>query len=206
MIRDMASQSRASIAQWFVDILAALPPEGIILFIAMVPLVELRGTILLWSAQGGGFALAGFPYPDGWVQIYAFSVLGNMIPIPFILYLFPWVEKKLRRFAVFTRFFDWLFARTRRKTNKSVERYQELALLLFVAIPLPITGAWTGSLVSYLFGLDRMKSLLFIFLGVLTAGAIMLVLVMISLWVAIGIIGALTAVLVLLGRLGTEKK
>lgn len=192
------------LAESFIDFLTWLPSWLVVIVIAMVPFIELRGTILLWAAQGGDFFLAGFPYPDGWLQIYLVSVFGNMIPIPFILMFFPWVEKKLRRFRIFNRFFDWLFARTRRKTSQAVEKYEELALVLFVAIPLPITGAWTGSLVSYLFGLDKSKSLIFIFIGVLIAGAIMLALVLISFWVALTIIIVLTAALILLGRFGSK--
>ena len=194
-----------ALVESIIDFLVWLPSWIVVIVIAMIPLIELRGTILLWAAQGGDFVLAGFPYPDGWLQIFVVSVIGNMIPIPFILLFFPWIEKKLRRFKIFNRFFDWLFARTRKKTGKSVEKYEELALLLFVAIPLPITGAWTGSLVSYLFGLNRFKSLLFIFMGVLIAGIIMLTLVLISLWIAIAIIVMLTLTLILLGRIGTQK-
>jgi uncharacterized membrane protein len=188
-----------------IDFLNWLPSWIVVIIISMIPLIELRGTILLWAAQSGDFTLSGFSYPDSWLQIYVVSVIGNMIPIPLILMFFPWVEKKLRRFKIFNRFFDWLFARTRKKASKSVEKYEELALVLFVAIPLPITGAWTGSLVSYLFGLDRAKSLFFIFLGVLIAGAIMLTLVLISLWIAVIIIVVLTITLILLGRLGSSK-
>ena len=189
-----------------IDFLNWLPSWIVVIIISMIPLIELRGTILLWAAQSGNFSLGGFPYPEGWIQIYVVSVIGNMIPIPLILMFFPWVEKKLRRFKIFNRFFDWLFARTRKKASKSVEKYEELALLLFVAIPLPITGAWTGTLVSYLFGLNRLKSLVFIFFGVLVAGAIMLTLVLISLWIAIVIIAGLTTILILLGRLGSRNK
>lgn len=193
------------IAESIIEFLEWLPPWFVVIIIAMIPLIELRGTILLWAAQGGDFTLAGFPYPEGWLTIYIVSVIGNMIPIPLILLFFPWIEKKLRRWKTFERFFDWLFARTRKKTGKSVEKYEELALLLFVAIPLPITGAWTGSLVSYLFGLNRIKSLIFIFFGVLMAGAIMLALVLISFWVAVAIIVVLTAALILLGRMGSKE-
>ncbi|UCE36523.1 MAG: small multi-drug export protein [Thermoplasmata archaeon] len=193
------------LAESIIDILQGLPSWLIIIFIAMIPFIELRGTILLWAAQGGDFSFAGFPYPEGWIPIYIVSVIGNMIPIPFILLFFPWVEKKLRRWKIFDRFFDWLFARTRKRTGKSVEKYEELALVLFVAIPLPITGAWTGSLVSYLFGLDRAKSIIFIFIGVLIAGAIMLALVLISLWIALAIIIGLTIALILLGRIETRE-
>ncbi len=193
------------LAESILDFLGWLPSWFVVIIIAMIPIIELRGTILLWAAQGSGFSFTGFPYPDGWLQIYIVSVIGNMIPIPFILVFFPWIEKKLRRFKTFNRFFDWLFTRTRKNAGKSVEKYEELALLLFVAIPLPVTGAWTGSLVSYLFGLNRIKSLLFIFVGVLMAGALMLVLVLISIWIALIIIIVLTLVLIIMGRMGQEK-
>jgi uncharacterized membrane protein len=193
------------LAESILDFLGWLPSWFVVIIIAMIPIIELRGTILLWAAQGSGFSFTGFPYPGGWLQIYIVSVIGNMIPIPFILVFFPWIEKKLRRFKTFNRFFDWLFARTRKNAGKSVEKYEELALLLFVAIPLPVTGAWTGSLVSYLFGLNRLKSLFFILIGVLIAGAIMLALVLISFWIALVIIVFLTVVLIALGRIGQEK-
>jgi uncharacterized membrane protein len=192
------------LAESIIDLIVWLPSWLVVIFIAMIPLIELRGTILLWAAQGGDFVLADFPYPEGWLAIYVVSVIGNMIPIPLILLFFPWAEKKLRRWKIFNRFFDWLFARTRKKTSKAVEKYEELALVLFVAIPLPITGAWTGSLVSFLFGLDRVKSIFFIFIGVLIAGAIMLALVLISFWIALTIIVVLTVALILLGRIGSR--
>ncbi|HQB61681.1 MAG TPA: small multi-drug export protein, partial [Spirochaetota bacterium] len=97
--------------------------------------------------------------------------IGNMIPIFFVLFLFKYVEKFLRRFKVFDVFFDKLFARTIAK-SKSVEEFQELGLAFFVAIPLPVTGAWTGSLIAYLLKLSYLKSIFFIFLGVVCAGAI----------------------------------
>jgi uncharacterized membrane protein len=193
------------LAESILGFLGWLPSWFVIIIIAMIPIIELRGTILLWAAQDTAITFAGFPYPEGWLQIYIVSVIGNMIPIPLILLFFPWVEKKLRRFKTFNRLFDWLFARTRKKTGKSVERYEELALLLFVAIPLPVTGAWTGSLVAYLFGLNKLKSLFFIFIGVLMAGAIMLALVLISFWIALVIIVFLTVVLIIMGRMGQEK-
>ncbi|MCD6461925.1 MAG: small multi-drug export protein [Thermoplasmata archaeon] len=174
-----------------ISLLAGLPPWLLVLVVSMIPFGELRGTILLWGA--------GFFSSYGPVEIYMLAVLGNMIPIPFLLWLFPRAEAFLRRWPLFARFFDALFARTRKKTAASVEKYEEMALFLFVAIPLPVTGAWTGSLVAYLFGLDRKKSLLFIFLGVLTAGVVMLVLVLVSLWLAVGLIVSMILALAALG-------
>ena len=73
---------------------------------------------------------------------------------------------------MFSRFFDWLFERTRRKHSKRFETYQELALLFFVAIPLPITGAWSGSVAAFVFGIPAKKAIPFIIMGVLVSGVI----------------------------------
>lgn len=73
------------------------------------------------------------------------------------------------------KFFNWLFNRTRKKTQAKIEKYGSLALILFVAIPLPYTGAWTGSLAAWLFGIPFKKSILNIFIGILIAGIIVTV-------------------------------
>jgi uncharacterized membrane protein len=77
---------------------------------------------------------------------------------------------------------DWLFARTRKKANKQIRKYEYLGLFFFVAIPLPFTGAWTGALISYLFNLKFFKSLLIIFLGVILAAIIMILLTLYISW------------------------
>jgi uncharacterized membrane protein len=99
-----------------------------------------------------------------------------MLPIPFILLFFGIVEKFLRRFKFWTNIMDWLFARTRRRADSKIRRYEYLGLILFVAIPLPFTGAWTGALIAYLFDLEFTKSLITIFIGVLIAAFIMIAL------------------------------
>jgi uncharacterized membrane protein len=71
---------------------------------------------------------------------------------------------------------DKIFERTRIRANKKIENYETLGLLLFVAIPLPFTGAWTGSLIAYLFDLNFYRSLLIIFLGIIISVSIMIVL------------------------------
>ncbi|MDP6418649.1 MAG: small multi-drug export protein [Candidatus Krumholzibacteria bacterium] len=132
-----------------------------VLFFAMLPILELRGSI--------PYALFIEKMP--WLQSYLFSVIGNAIPvIPILLFLEP-AEAWLGRFPVFRRFFDWLFARTRRK-GRLLERFKILGLVLFVAIPLPVTGAWTGSVAAYLFGVKRRVAFPAIFLGILIAGCV----------------------------------
>jgi uncharacterized membrane protein len=166
-------------------------PYLIILIIAMLPIVELRGAIP-----------AGIIFLElEWVPVIMFSIIGNMVPIFFILFLLKPVEKLFRKIPAFDRLFDWVFKRTMAKTT-AVEKYEEAGLMLFVAIPLPVTGAWTGSLVSYLLKLNYWKSILFIFFGVLIAGGIVSTLTYAVdaalthvTWLGWGIMGLLGAVL-----------
>ncbi len=77
---------------------------------------------------------------------------------------------------------DWLFARTRRKANERIRKYEYLGLFLFVAIPIPFTGAWTGALIAYLFDLKFSRSLLAILAGIIVAAVIMILLTLNISW------------------------
>lgn len=134
----------------------------VVVVISMLPIFELRGGIPAAKALD-----------MQWWEAYIFAVVGNMIPIPFILWLLDPVSSWLSRHSrAMDRFFTWLFTRTRRKHSESFERWREVALTLFVAIPLPITGAWTGAVAAFVFGIPPWVALPFIFLGVLIAGAV----------------------------------
>ena len=109
-----------------------------------------------------------------WWQAVPIAVIGNILPIPFILLFFHYAEKFLRNYKFWTKIMDWLFAKTRRRADAKIRKYEHLGLLLFVAIPLPFTGAWTGALIAYLFDLKFTKSLITIFVGVIIAAAIMI--------------------------------
>jgi len=109
-----------------------------------------------------------------WWQAFPLAIAGNILPIPFILLFFKYVEKFLRRYKFWTRLMDWLFARTRKKAEGKIRKYGYVGLILFVAIPLPITGGWTGALIAYLFGLKFSKSLIAIFVGIVFAATIMI--------------------------------
>jgi uncharacterized membrane protein len=132
-----------------------------VILTAMTPISELRGAIPLAL-----FTLGMSP-----VQAYIYSVIGNMLPVtPLLLFLEP-VSNWLRRYRSFDRFFDWLFARTRRY-NDRMEKYGALGLASFVAIPLPMTGAWTGCAVAFVFGIRFKYAFPTILAGVLVAGVI----------------------------------
>ena len=136
------------------------PPPLTTLIVAMLPIFELRGAIPV--ALGLDMSVG---------QAYFWAVLGNIIPvIPLLLFLGP-VSDYLRRYAIWDRFFTWLFARTRRR-SELIEKLEVIGLTLFVAVPLPITGAWTGTVAAFLFDIPFKHALPAIILGVLIAGGV----------------------------------
>ncbi|MCG2676099.1 small multi-drug export protein [bacterium] len=126
----------------------------------MAPVSELRLAIPYAWSQGMNHTLA-----------YVLSVIGNIIPVaPLLLFLGP-VSKLLRRFGPFDKFFSWWFSRTLRRSHL-VEEYEALGLVLFVMIPFPVTGAWTGSVAAFLLGIRFRFAFPAIIAGVLLAGII----------------------------------
>ena len=168
-----------------------LSPEVAVFITSMLPIVELRGAL----------PLAINLYHIPWLKACIIAYVGNLVPVPFILLLLKPVVALLSRIKPIGKFFTWLFKRTRAKSSTVIEKYEEIGLLIFVAIPLPGTGAWTGALIAFLFGLDFKKSMLVIALGVLIAGIIVTCLCL------LGWIGALIAGLgfILLFALGFWK-
>jgi len=145
-----------------------LPQWFQIFFLSMIPWLESRYVI--------PFAISSFGWD--WWQAFPIAVAGNMLPVPFILLFFKFAEKFLRNYKFWTRIMDWLFSRTRRRADSKIQKYEYLGLILFVAIPLPFTGAWTGSLIAYLFDLKFSKSLLTIFIGVIIAASVVTFLIL----------------------------
>lgn len=145
--------------------------------LAASPISELRGAIPL--------AILEFDFP--WYYAYIIAVIGNMLPVPFILLLLNAVTRILSRFTLFDRFFKWLFTYTRRR-GILIEKYERVGLVLFVAIPLPVTGAWTGSIAAVLLGMTFRRAILSIFLGVVIAGIIVTCLTLLG-WVGAVIAG-----------------
>jgi len=112
------------------------------------------------------------------------ALVGNMMPILLILFLLERLAAWLSRMRAFSRFFEWLFARTRRKSGL-IQRYEFWGLVVFVAIPLPMTGAWTGSVAAVLMGIGYGRALLAIWLGVLIAAGVVTALSLLGMWGAI---------------------
>ncbi len=151
------------------------PDEIKVFLISMIPIFELRGSIPI------GVHRYKLPY---W-KVIPISIVGNMFPIFFILLFFDFVTKIFFKVPFLKKILEAIFARTRRKTAV-IQKYEEIGLMFFVAIPLPITGAWTGSLAAYLFGLKFWKSILFIFLGVCIAAVVVTLLSSLK-WIGAGI-------------------
>ncbi len=106
---------------------------------------------------------------------FIISFLGNILPIPFILLLINWIFKVLKKVPGINKAIFWLENKTMQKRDK-IDKYGIWGLLIFVAIPLPGTGGWTGALLASLLELDKKKSFLIISLGVFIAGLIITVL------------------------------
>lgn len=151
-----------SIRNFFSNLFGSVFGDRIAVFLcSMLPIIELRGSIPLGAA-------CGIP----WYLNYIISVVGNLLPVPFILLLIKKVLEWMKTTKAFSRFALWL----ERKAEKNKGRLENgvfIGLMLFVAIPIPGTGAWTGSLLAALTGIKFKKSMLAITLGVLVAGAVM---------------------------------
>lgn len=156
-----------------------MSPEEIIevLLIAASPIAELRAAIPL--------AITTFDFP--WYYAFLIAVIGNILPVPFILLFLDAATRLLSKVAVFERFLNWLFERTRHR-GKIIQKYKRIGLVLFVAIPLPVTGAWTGALAAVLFGIEFKHAFISIFVGVIIAGIIVTCLTLLG-WVGAAIAG-----------------
>lgn len=136
--------------------------------LAMTPVGELRVSL----------PIALSIYSLDWRLALFVSIIGNMVPVIFLLLLLGPVSQWLSNNSLtFKRFFDWLFERTRKKTSLRMERYGDIALISFVAVPLPLTGAWTGAIAAFLFGVPFKRAFALILSGVIIAGVIVLLLI-----------------------------
>lgn len=145
------------------------------LFTAMLPVLEIRAAIPVGIAEGLSPLLA-----------YFIGIIGNLLPVPFIILLMRHVLDWLKRHDILVRFTHWLEKRTE-KNAKLVQSYRFWGLLILVAVPLPGTGAWTGAAVASLFDMRLKKALPAISLGVIIAGGIVLA-------ITLGVISVSTAI------------
>lgn len=136
--------------------------ELIIFIISLMPILELRGGLI-----------AAYMLNVDLVRAFIICFIGNIIPIPFILWFITPIFDKLKKTKMLSGLVNKIENKARSKQEK-IEKLKYIGLLLFVGIPLPGTGAWTGSLIASLLDMDKKKSLLYAIIGVIMAGIIML--------------------------------
>lgn len=147
-----------------------------VFFISMVPVIELRGAIPFGCATG-------LP----WYTNFLLCIVGNLLPVPFILFLIEWALGIMKKIKYVDRFAYWLEEKAE-KNKEKITKYATFGLLLFVGIPLPGTGAWTGALVASLFHMKKSRAMISIVGGVLLAGALVTL-------ISYGVLGFLTFLL-----------
>ena len=135
--------------------------EVAIFIISLLPILELRGGLIAARILGVKF-----------IKAFIICYIANILPVPFILLFINWIFNKMSKWKPTKRIVDWLRNKTLKK-KEQIDKYGYFGLFLFVGIPLPGTGAWTGSLLAILLNLDKKKSFITIAIGVLAAGIIM---------------------------------
>ena len=151
-----------SLAAWFANTLGRYVSRELVIFIiSMIPILELRGGLLAGSLLNVSI-LTAIPI----------CIIGNIIPIPFILLFIKQIFKWLKKIKLFRGLIEKLETRAMGKSD-SIKKYEFWGLVLFVGIPLPGTGAWTGSLIAALLDIDFKKAILAELLGIAIATIIM---------------------------------
>lgn len=142
--------------------------ELCVFFCSMIPIIELRGAIPMGAVFNE--TIGGMP----WLLTYVLSVIGNMLPVPFILLLIKkviyWMSNSRVKF--FNKISNFLLKKVEKNRGK-IEKYSFWGVCLFVAVPLPVTGAWTGALVAAMIDMKFWKAFLSTLCGVMIAGVIM---------------------------------
>jgi len=157
-------QLAETIATWFVTNLQdSMAREIIVFIVSMLPILELRGGII-----------AGFALQMQWLPTFIIAFIGNLVPIPFILLFIRYIFKILKKTPL-RSFVEWCENKAEKKSDQ-IRKYAYWGVFLFVAVPLPGTGAWMGALISVLLNMDPKKTFPVIVLGVLTAGIIVSIL------------------------------
>jgi uncharacterized membrane protein len=147
---------------WLVNLLKALPHELIVFIISATPVIEVRGAVPI--------ALLYFKLPV--LTTLLLCVVGSILPVFPVLWFLKTLVDKMRKANLFDRFFAWLFARTRSK-SRIIEEFELVGLTIFIAIPFPGTGVWTGTIAAYLLGLPWIPTFICAAIGTAIASLIM---------------------------------
>lgn len=161
-----------SLVEFFIDLFGGISKDIIIFIISLMPILELRGGLLAASLLDVEF-----------VRAVVICIAGNVLPIPIVLLFLKKVLDLFEKWSVTKKIVDWLLKKVDSK-REQIDKYGYWGLVIFVGIPLPGTGAWTGALLAVVLGLNRKKSFVCILLGVILAAIIMSI-------VSYGILGSL---------------
>ena len=152
------------LVEFFIDIFGGVNKELAVFIISLMPILELRGGLLAASLLDIEFIRAAI-----------ICVVGNVLPIPIVLLFLKKVLELFEKWHVTKKIVNWLEKKVEEK-REQIDKYGYLGLILFVGIPLPGTGAWTGALIAVMLGMSRKKSFICILLGVAIAAVIMSIL------------------------------
>ena len=150
-----------SLVNFFIDLFSGINKDIVVFIISMMPILELRGGLLAAS-------ILNIPL----VRALIICIVGNVLPIPFVLLFIEWIFSLLEKFKPTKKIVKWLKNKAMKKSD-DIKKYGYVGLILFVGIPLPGTGAWTGALLAVLLNLDKKKSFICILAGVFLASVIM---------------------------------
>ena len=152
------------LVEFFIDLFGGISKEVIIFIISLMPILELRGGLLAASLLNVEF-----------IRAAVICIVGNVLPIPIVLLFLRFVLDLFEKWSVTKRIVTWLEKKAEEK-REQIDKYGYLGLIIFVGIPLPGTGAWTGALLAIMLGMNRKKSFVCILIGVLMAAVIMSIL------------------------------
>ncbi|MBR4261737.1 MAG: small multi-drug export protein [Bacilli bacterium] len=158
-----------SLVEFFLNIFSGITTTELgknitIFIISLLPLIELRGGLIAAALLNVSF-----------IKAFIICYIANILPIPFILLLIKAILDWMRKTKLFKGIVNWLDKKVEKKKGR-IEKYGYYGVLLFVGIPLPGTGAWTGALIATMLNMEKKKTFLYIALGVLLAGIIMSIL------------------------------
>ncbi len=143
---------------------ASMPHELAVFLLSMIPVTELRAAIPI------GIEVYRLP----WWEVGCIAIIGNIIPAFFILWIIPKIYDWLLKQPIIGNLLIRRIEKVRVSFGEKYSKYGAIALIIFIGIPLPMTGAWTGSLVAFLFNIPFKKSIFYIFLGVCIAATVVI--------------------------------
>ena len=171
--------------EWLLN--SGVPKELIVIIISALPILELRGALPV--------AINLFHMP--WYWAFFLALVGNLIPVPIVLLFLDYLVKIISKLPTGKRMVNWVLERTKAR-SRIILKYERIGLIIFVAIPFPLTGAWTGAIAAFLFGMKFHFAFLAILCGLIIAGAIVTSLCLLG-WIGAAIAGAGLCALAIIG-------